>query len=124
MKRRVAIFMVVVLALMAFSGCISAKTLDGRYVLTGFEADGEDVFATLEGLGMDTNGIYMEFTSDNQFVLDSTGMDGEVITGTYRFQKEIIILESEGEEVEIFLSGDRIIFDEGGMVMTFTKSKG
>ena len=126
MKKRVmsiALTAVLCLGLMlAMTACGSAVEIEGKWVLSKMEADGQDFLAMLaEAYGSDFNAeeyMYFEFAKDGKVTLVS---DGDTESGTYKQADKMLTITLSGTSRETMVNGNTFSLSMDGMSMTFTK---
>ncbi|MDL2218163.1 hypothetical protein LJC27_05840, partial [Christensenellaceae bacterium OttesenSCG-928-M15] len=122
-KKMVALLSVLMVCAMVFAACGgTAASAEGKYVIsamkessTGMEITG-DLLATM--LGGDTEAIYIELKSGNNFVMVIPDEKGE---GTYELSGETLKLTVDGDTQECTLKDNVISMSMSTATMEFTK---
>ncbi len=122
MKKVLALILVLVMVL-SLTAC-GNDGVEGDYVLTGMEENGEDMFEMMQGLlamaGMDGDLMTLEL-SGGKFTIASSLDDSLNVEGTYTQDGDKLVLTADGESHEVTYGGGKIVMEMEGTVLTFEK---
>jgi hypothetical protein len=120
----VALILTLSLALIAgcSSGGTSSSALSGKYTIVSMEQDGEEMLEMFRMIGVNPDGIYIEFSGENKFSMMMTFMgEEEATTGTYEVNGKNIILSADGDDIPGTIDGNKITMEQDGTKMIFEK---
>ena len=123
MKKLLVVLLVFVLGASIMVGC-GGKTLEGRYKIVSYVTEGQDLIKLLNDAGINTDGIYLEFTKDGKFTmgLEIKGYTSDSISGSYVLSgKTLVFTTKDGGLDKATIEGDKITLKFDGDVMVFQK---
>ena len=129
MKKNITTIGIIIIVSLLLTACSHfSKTepvsMEGKWVITELEIEGEDAMSALEEEGYRKedleNLFYFEFFKDGKFIVK---YDDKQDNGIYQRDGNKLIIKTNGDKIETILNGNSfsIADEKNEMKMTFTK---